>query len=171
MTIDENDIARMMKVGRNKVVKSLESLADFQVLDYEKGSFSPQIIFLRPRVDANNLMINSRDLDDNRNRAMSKVTTVIEYIKASGCRTRFIQTYFGELSDKDCQVCDLCLERMRNQSVDFEDIRPLIPEGGIIMEELAENIRVSKSKAYARLNEWIEQGRLSIDDQQIIRIV
>ena len=45
-------------------------------------------------------------------RAKRRITKVIEYItEPNVCRARLLLSYFGEKSDMNCRVCDICMQK------------------------------------------------------------
>lgn len=112
LKIKESDLASILNSSQSKVVKNLESLRKFEVLDYIKYSDTDRLTFLTPRLDINNLPIDAQKITARKKISFEKSEAMIEFLRnRKVCKTRQIQAYFDELSDSDCGVCDVCLER------------------------------------------------------------
>jgi ATP-dependent DNA helicase RecQ len=112
LTISETALARAFLIDQKEIVVLLQQLHERNVLIYEKQKDKPQITFLTPRVDANQLPIDTRLLAERKQRAMVKVRAMIAYVQNSvQCRTRLLQAYFGESPGDACGICDNCLKQ------------------------------------------------------------
>jgi ATP-dependent DNA helicase RecQ len=108
--IDESLIATRVHSTRDAVYNSLTMLSKTHVINYIPGKKSPQIIFTQSREETRHVIIPHSSFEDRRKRTENRVSKVIEYITANrSCRTRMLLRYFGEKSDKDCCICDVCL--------------------------------------------------------------
>ena len=119
--IDESDIARELKINLKKVKEQLHLLHEYQVIDYRKINFKPQVEFLKGRLDLASLPIKSVDLKKLNKQNVDKFDYVIRYVKTDCvCRTRMLLDYFGERMDFGCGLCDFCLSKIKsNQTVNF----------------------------------------------------
>ena len=113
--IDESLIATRVHSTREAVYNSLIMLSKTHIINYIPRKKLPQIIFTRNREEKRHVTIPRNTFEDRRKRTENRVGKVIEYITESRfCRTRMLLRYFGEKSDKDCSICDVCLSK--NQS-------------------------------------------------------
>ena len=79
---------------------------------------TPFIHYLRDRVDGHRLNITSEVYEDRKGEFEKRIQAFINYAENSHiCRSRQLLAYFGEEMQKDCNQCDVCLERKR-QSAD-----------------------------------------------------
>lgn len=112
LTISETALARAFLIDQKEIVVLLQQLHERNVLIYEKQKDKPQITFLTPRVDANQLPIDTRLLAERKQRAMTKVRAMLAYVQNPvQCRTRLLQAYFGENPAEPCGICDNCLKQ------------------------------------------------------------
>ena len=113
--IDEADIARALKINSKKVEEQLHLLCEYQVIDYRKINFKPQIEFLKGRLSLASLPIQSVDLKKINKQNVEKFDHVIRYVKTDCvCRTRVLLDYFGEGMDFGCGLCDFCLSKIKS---------------------------------------------------------
>ncbi|WP_083421794.1 RecQ family ATP-dependent DNA helicase [Arsenicibacter rosenii] len=123
MTISEGALARAFLISEQEVTNVLEQLNQRAILVYEKQKDKPQLTYLTPRINAEQLVIDAAALAGRKHRALSKVKAAIDYIQhPQQCRTRLLQTYFGELPDEACGVCDNCL-KLKNKQHSVDTIR------------------------------------------------
>ena len=115
MTIDEADIARALKINSKKVKEQLHLLCEYQVIDYRKVNFKPQIEFLKGRLSLASLPIQLVDLNKLNKQTVDKFDHVVRYVKTNYvCRTRILLDYFGERMDSGCGLCDFCLSKIKS---------------------------------------------------------
>jgi len=119
INIDEAEIARVSKINLKKVKDQLYLLHEYQVIDYRKMSFKPQIEFLKGRLDLASLPIRSVDLKKIKKQTFDKFDHVVRYVKTDcECRAKILVGYFGEHMKLGCGLCDFCLSEIKsNQRV------------------------------------------------------
>ena len=119
INIDEAEIARVSKINLKKVKDQLDLLHEYQVIDYRKMSFKPQIEFLKGRLDLASLPIRSVDLKKIKKQTFDKFDHVVRYVKTDCvCRAKTLVGYFGEHMELGCGLCDFCLSKIKsNQRV------------------------------------------------------
>ena len=115
MMIDEENIARALKINLKKLKEQLHFLHDYQVIDYRKTNFKPQIEFIKGRLDLGSLPIQSVDLKKMNKQVVDKFGHVVRYVNTDyACRTRMLLDYFGEHMNFGCGICDFCLTKIKN---------------------------------------------------------
>ena len=115
MMIDEENISRILKINLKKLKEQLDFLHEYQVIDYRKTSFKPQIEFIKGRLDLGSLPIQSVDLKKMNKQVVDKFGHVVRYVNTDyACRTRMLLDYFGEHMNFGCGICDLCLTKIKN---------------------------------------------------------
>lgn len=146
VTISEGVLARAFLINENEIVALLEQLHQRNIVAYEKQKDKPQLTFLTPRINADQLPVDVALLNTRKQRALQKVKAVISYVESpKQCRTRLLQAYFGEPPGEACGVCDNCLKQKAQLSdVDSvrEQVRAYVAQAraaGIPPRELAAN--------------------------------
>lgn len=169
--IKENDIAKLLRITKDEIVKALNLLLQYQVIDYQQASTNPQIHFLIPRQDANKLPIDKAFLDWRKKVALTKAKHVIIYAKSRHiCRTRMLQSYFNEHTEDHCGVCDYCLHKSDNKKVNQLIILiDLITEEGITQGELAAKLAISPEEVLRQVRLLVEDDFVEIIDPGLIR--
>jgi ATP-dependent DNA helicase RecQ len=98
----------------------LSALHQYGIIVYDKQKDKPQITFTTVRFNAADMPLQSRHLQARKQQELDKVQAVINYVvHRKRCRTLLLLEYFNELSDKECGVCDICLEKKKQ--MDYTD--------------------------------------------------
>ena len=145
--IHEKKLAGFLGTSVRDVKKQLQSLHDQDVLNYQPLKEEPQITFLTPRLNPDDLPLDTRQLAEKRRLDREKIEAMITYVNLSGgCRSQYILNYFGEDSDENCEVCDLCLIRKRSGS-DVEkipevrdSIRQLLGNNSLAIKDIVDKL-------------------------------
>ena len=71
--------------------------------------------FLCDRVPMRDVYISPEVYRMRKESARERLEAMLDYASQEwdGCRSRFLQQYFGESDAEECGVCDLCIERKR----------------------------------------------------------
>ena len=113
--IDESLIATRINSTHDIVYNALIALSKIHIISYIPRKKLPQIVFTKNREETKRLVIPHNVFEERKERSEIRNSKVIEYITEQNfCRTRILLHYFGERSDKDCCMCDICLRK--NQS-------------------------------------------------------
>ncbi len=174
--IDEEEIARYLKMDRKDVVRSLAYLDKVEVLHYEPATQSPQITFTRPRAGRQEIMLDGGQLESRKNHYAAKLQAVIDYAASKdNCRSRQLLAYFGELNEKKCGHCDVCLERNTDklEPETFDKIRTaiiqLVAEGGLEINRLISSLpEVRAEQLIHSIQMMIDNGQLYQDEDNRI---
>ena len=172
IAIKEQRLAEMLQVSRNEVVKKLERLMEMDVVIYDKQKDKPQLIFTTSRFDANALPIDKAKTEGRYKTEKLKLKRVVEYLENKTlCRTRFLTEYFGEINYDDCKVCDVCLEKRREnklvttKKILFERIKERLQNGPLSLEDLSSNQSKAEKKDMATMVRLMLDNRiLKYDD-------
>ena len=119
--ISEGNLARAFMSSENEVSQLLMQLAEREVIIYEKQTDKPQLTYLTPRQDARQLPFDVQGLEKRRQHAMAKAEASVSYARNPlQCRTRMLQSYFGETTDAACGVCDNCLKAKKKPGLNAQ---------------------------------------------------
>jgi ATP-dependent DNA helicase RecQ len=120
IVISEYAVARQLQVQIADIEKMLSALHQYGLIVYDKQKDKPQITFTTVRFNAADMPLQSRHLQARKQQELDKVQAVINYVvHRKRCRTLLLLEYFDELSDKECGVCDICLEKKKQK--DYTD--------------------------------------------------
>ncbi|MEM9337733.1 MAG: ATP-dependent DNA helicase RecQ [Bacteroidota bacterium] len=129
--VDEGELSRMIKRGKQEVMNELRYLHHQEVVDYQPSTDIPQLTFLTPRQNPDRLVIDAELLEKRRKLAIAKAESVIDYVQSDACRTNIFQTYFDEVPDGVCGICDNDLNKKKQSAsleIPFEKVLQLLKE-------------------------------------------
>ena len=171
--LKEKELAEFMQVDRKQVVDWLRALKNFEILDYHEVSIKNQLTFLLPRLDVNDLPIDEKLMESRKLLSLKKVRSVISYAEnLMQCRTRILQSYFDELSDELCGVCDYCLNRQKAglAEITAKDILIVIENSGsMAIQTLEEKYpQLSRESLMSNLRLLLEEGQIKMEGDHVV---
>ncbi len=178
VNISEAQISQVVKWTISETKIALQQLHKMQFLHYEEASDAPQVTFLTPRQDAKRLQLDVQKLEERRNLTLSKMETMIAYVSQEHrCRTQFIQSYFDEETFSVCGVCDVCLQKKKQENrlqvKDYEDqIILLLRKKPMTSEELEEAVNPDDHELFIEvIREMLDANEIKYDEYWVLRIV
>lgn len=109
----ERKIANKVGISRADLAMVFQKLVQDQIIDYQPQKDKPQLIYLKERVDADNLAIDMSLYNFRKKRYAESVEQAIQYAESPRCRSRQLLKYFGEKNAPLCGICDVCLGRTK----------------------------------------------------------
>ncbi|MBK9509674.1 MAG: RecQ family ATP-dependent DNA helicase [Cytophagaceae bacterium] len=114
INISEKEISQAYLSPVEEVVKILEKMQQLELVDYIPQKNASQLGFLTEIQDPDRLSINHRELEERKINEKRALRAIKNYtLQKSKCRMLFIQDYFDETSDKNCGICDVCIEKKK----------------------------------------------------------
>jgi ATP-dependent DNA helicase RecQ len=124
VNLSEVLIARLMNRDVNEIKKELKKLQSFGILEYSPQNDNPTIQFLKHRVPVDEFRINLAGFNERKLAFIKRSGEMIGYSATTGCRSLFINKYFGDASDERCGICDNCL-KAKQAPVSKEEFRSI----------------------------------------------
>ena len=171
VNIRESDISGLTKESEKQIIKNLNYLHQLEVIEYQRESETPKITFLTPRYDANNLPLNKQQIDWRREVTLQKAKSVILFAEnRNQCRTQIIQRYFDELTDEECGVCDVCINRKKKTlTVSQSDLIKEVSSGGRSLQQLKRTFpKADEATILATLRLLMDEG-LIIEEEDVFK--
>lgn len=174
--IKEKDIAFRAKVSLDEVLRQLDILNTQGVISFVPQTTLPKLIFLQNRINLKFQNIQLLNYPILKEKSLTRINSVINYITQNNvCRSRFLLSYFNETEFKDCEYCDVCVEKYKNYlSTDeglIEKIKEELLQGELQMQSLAKKFHTVNSKRFtAVINQMIDNDILIIDPEKYIHI-
>ena len=108
--ISELLLAGLLKRDVAIIKKELIQLHNFKLIEYAQQKDNPQILLLRKRIKAEDLVIDMPAYNKRKEKFYLRVKEIIHFIKErAACRSRQIGIYFGDDDVRPCGICDNCL--------------------------------------------------------------
>lgn len=111
--ISKTLISRLLKKDEETLKEELKKLDSFAIVKYVPQQEGPQIILRKNRVAATDLTMNLSLYTRRKEAFVKRVQKMLLYAKEEGCRSVFINTYFGDEDTQPCTICDACLKRRK----------------------------------------------------------
>lgn len=164
--IREADFAKRLGRPYLDVVKTLEHLHELGIISYIPQTDSPQLQFLRGRVDAQHLHIDAAYLIERKRTKTEQVNEVLRYVETNQCRSQQLLAYFDEAGSVACGICDVCLRTRRRDDAEDEiaaQLERALEGGALTIERLMDAVSLGNEETRMRIiREKIEEGRIVI---------
>jgi ATP-dependent DNA helicase RecQ len=172
INISEKEISQAFLASIEEVIKMLEKMQQMELVDYIPQKNASQLGFLTEIQDPDRLSINHRELEERKINEKRALRAIKNYtLQKSKCRMLFIQDYFDESSDKNCGICDICIEKKKNGILNKASSQLIIEIEKLLPCSIAKIQNQTKSdeehlKAIIDFN--LKSGQWSFDSQGLL---
>lgn len=165
--IKEKDVAYRAKISEYELTAQLQNLHKQGVISFIPQTELPKLIFLHNRINLKFEPIRLINYPILKEKALTKINSVVNYVHEKNiCRSRLLLSYFNETDFKDCQYCDVCVEKYKqNLETDEGLIENIKIEVGLQSFKLQDLFLKFQSVNTKRLNQVINK---MIDDDILI---
>jgi len=174
--IKEKDLAFRAKISEYELQNQLEYLNAQGVISFIPQTTLPKLIFLQNRINLKFEDIRLVNYPILKQKALTRIDSVIHYATEKNiCRNRILLSYFNETEFKDCNYCDVCIEKHKQQQVIRNTIKPqvlsLLSKGALKFEAIIDALSTINSKDLsAVINDLIDDEILSVHTDNTIYI-
>lgn len=177
--VSEKFLARTLNKNVQEMKSEIEMLIGRGIIEYFPQKDSPQIYFLRDRVNASDLRLDSQRYGKRKKNFEHRIQSLLSYVNSeSACRQVLLNDYFGEKNSAECGICDHCLKnkKKRLSGHDFESIYKLIKDSLIHSplkpEELQKNFtNISREKFWEIFHYLEAENKLSVGKDGLVKSV
>ncbi|MPM59714.1 ATP-dependent RNA helicase SrmB [bioreactor metagenome] len=170
--IHEDSLAMRTGLTRQQIYDLLIVLAKRRILDYVPHKKTPYIIYKRERVELRHLQISQTVYEERKERYESRIKAMLEYVTSeTACRSRMLLHYFGEKNEHNCEQCDNCINRKKNNGVtdsSYNMLRRQILEMLSVQQrtpaDLARLIEADKEEIAAVIRFLLDKGEIQMED-------
>ena len=170
-TIYETMLAKFLKQPVSDVQRQLSQLQQYQVVQYQQQVDKPQLMLLRNRMYSDDFRINSKDLQERKEKYRKRVDAIVSYITdEKSCRSVMIGNYFNDRNLMPCGICDNCIRQNNTPLIagEFKDISGqvinLLKTGAKTPEVLLSDFETGKKqKAWTVINYLMSENIIQSD--------
>jgi ATP-dependent DNA helicase RecQ len=169
--IDESVLATALKVQVHEVTALLQHLNELKVLIYTPARDKPQVTYILPRQDADNLPIDQQRLESRRKLILDKMKAMIHFTESAlRCRMQLIQDYFDEHTETTCGICDVCIEKRKKDNFFAfgklrDQIMHVMKDNVLSVEQLEKQISPTDRELFVDVvRELVDEGVLGYDN-------
>lgn len=171
VSVSEKMIAGLMKTDTNEVKKQLTQLQHAGILNYKPQKDTPQLLILRNRIKAEDIVINMVAYEKRKEQFEKRMKQMLGYIKEDArCRSRIIGSYFGDENIRSCGKCDNCLRQkaITLSKEEFEKIQTeiisLVKNETLNSKELLQKLNgIKKEKAWKVIEFLQAENKIMMD--------
>lgn len=176
VALREPQLAKHLNLSVESLRQYLETLAADGIVLFQPQKEKPQIIFLRERVAAENLELDTKRYAFLRDRQRERLDALLAYADTTRCRSQLLLEYFDEPNAPACGYCDVCLGRHRTEPTEkeFEILRgqvaKMLENGPMPLRELTNRFPASQRARLGHvLNVLADEGEVFVDNGDRIR--
>ncbi len=177
VSISESLLSRLTNASTNELIKQLQELQAYGIIDYQLQKETPQIFFLHNRASALQLSFNHTYYLQRKEEYTKRVKAMEGYIRLQrSCRSKYIGQYFGDNEMKPCGVCDNCLQQKNTvlSQEEFSKISERIfthlanreSEIDLLLQQMA---GIKKEKVWKVLDYLQAEGKVSVNEKGAIK--
>jgi ATP-dependent DNA helicase RecQ len=115
--INESEFCKRLKITSQELVRQLEDLEKFGIIDITWKTDLPSVTLLHERLPDDYLVISPEVYKTRMQHAQIKLDAAVQYLTSNSCRSQILLNYFGQQSEL-CGKCDAC------QRIRFKEIEP-----------------------------------------------
>ncbi len=173
--IKEKDLAYRAKISEDELKRQLEYLHQQGVISFIPQSNLPKLIFLQNRLNLKLDKIQLKNYPILKQKTLQRIHSVLNYVNEKNiCRSRLLLHYFDETHYNDCNYCDVCLEKQKNETVDENliiQIKQLLAPAALTLDALVKTFHhINQSSLINTINNLIDDGVLNCDNEKNISL-
>jgi ATP-dependent DNA helicase RecQ len=174
--VSEPLLAKLLRQEEQKIKDQLRRIASFGIIQYTPQNDEPQIIFRKNRVATRDLQIDLKQYQQRKEHFIERVKTMVTYLKAASCRSRFISLYFGDDHAQNCGICDNCLAKKGSDFTTEEfaaiasAIRLYLAQKKVTAEQLVADLStIKKEKTWKVLRFLQAEKQITADSEGLLQ--
>jgi len=160
-------IAKKSERNEAIVIKVLEQLQKDDIIHYLAQHSDIEITFLVPREDDSTINVFAKKVKERHTIKTDNLDHMLSYVKnLKFCRNKQLLSYFGEVTNKDCGVCDICLVRKDGNNLNetiIKNVMDVIEIKSSTSREIIEKLQLNESAVLSSLQELLEDGKIKIN--------
>lgn len=168
--INEEQICQKMNMSQQELYGCLISLSQARILNYVPRKKTPFIIFRERRMDSKYVIISKEVFEVRKQRYEQHIQSMLQYVTSGDtCRSRMLLSYFGEHAAKECDICDVCKQKQRDETpTQFvllqEEIREKLSETPLFISQLVGILSHDSEKTLPVIRQMLDSGELFMEN-------
>ncbi len=176
--ISETYLANGLKISPKEMIKILQHLDVLKIVNYQPVKEKPQLTFVLPRQDAASLPLNIARMAARKKLITEKMNAMIDFVKIQHrCRMQMIQDYFNEITFDSCGICDVCIEKRKNDNRRafeelWNEVLSALKQEDKTVEELEDRIAPRDHELFVDvIREMVDDGVLEYDNAWRLKLM
>jgi ATP-dependent DNA helicase, RecQ family len=163
--INEESLSVRTGIPRQQIYDLLKMLSKRRIIDYIPHKKTPFIIYTRERVELHHLQIGKAVYEERKERYEKRIKAMVDYVTSvDNCRSRMLLRYFGENSDCNCGVCDVCIEKKKTGNISTSgmnklkaDIFQLLKDKSLTAAEISSKLNADREEIANTLQSLLDE--------------
>jgi ATP-dependent DNA helicase RecQ len=160
-------LAKKTSLPEAVIYSNFEQLSKDDIIDYTSQSSDLEVLFLVPRDDDRTINLFAKNIKDQNQLKVEKVTKILNYIENdTECRSVQLLAYFGETQKNKCGICDVCIsENLGNTDVVHAKIKiiQLLKDQKATSRELQIRLQLNQEIVITALQELLEDKFITLN--------
>ncbi|MBQ0079932.1 MAG: ATP-dependent DNA helicase RecQ [Alistipes sp.] len=113
--VDTEFLSKKCSITLHTLMDILSKMWKTGIIRYIPSTDEDSIFFAEERLRSEDLFISHETFEKRLEGELQNISEVERYIHEKGCRSLFFEKYFGKEEDKECKICDRCIENKRSK--------------------------------------------------------
>ena len=172
VSVDEKQIARRAEIEQDRVMAALKYLNQIKIISYIPLRTQPQIFYNTVRLPKAHIGFSHENYQDIKKASSKRLDALIHFLtNFHECRSIQLLRYFGEVQQKRCGICDVCINinKTRLDEREFDTIQKQIKEilinKPMHLYELIPQIKDFEEEKVIAVVQWLTDNQSLIRDK------
>ncbi|WP_425487958.1 RecQ family ATP-dependent DNA helicase [Microbacter margulisiae] len=169
--ISEEIIAQRAGTTREEVYIAFSQLTKENIVNYIPARKSPFVSFTQSREDERYITISKEVYEDRLLQFEGRIKAMLSYAEEENiCRSQQLLSYFGQLYQKVCNQCDVCLKKKKStfSEDDFEIYKEtlgrILKNAPSTVQEILTKTKLQEEKIQQVLRYLQDDGTITVND-------
>ncbi|MFD2914761.1 RecQ family ATP-dependent DNA helicase [Psychroserpens luteus] len=152
-----------------QIIAILHQLHKDGIVDFLYSNTDSEVLFLQPREDDKTVNRIANVVERQQKLKNQQIDAVLHYIDTDDiCKNRQLLKYFGEVTDKNCGICSVCVSGKISE--EKKDIKTITTQVILALEknpmssrQLVENLPFEKTEVFTTLQSLLEHNVIELN--------
>ncbi|MGB0934033.1 MAG: RecQ family ATP-dependent DNA helicase [Lishizhenia sp.] len=170
--IEEDVIAKRLKITESKLEQQLKFLETHGIIDIQWSSDLPQVTFIHERLPDDYLRIKTEVYNLRKKIASDKLNAIIQLVRKPICRSVQILAYFDQKGE-NCGICDICISEKKadysNQEL-IEIIKDELKQKTYTLDELYKVVPLKDKHHLQYIINYLCDEKVIVEIEQVLQL-